>query len=176
MLALLIALSMWGLVGYLSWTLSGKMAAHMSEQVSVGVGEQDIESAIRVRTLARETKDLRTDLETNANREAISIVESIEAIEKDAGVDITIGEVLSEPTKTAASPTVPSLRTIGIAVEAMGSFREVMHAAALIHSLPVPSVVKSMQFERLSGDGISAGNEWRLVTELRVSTIADISS
>ncbi len=173
---LFLALSMWSTVGFLAWSVSGNHIENLSAETLLEEEAGEIEAALRLHTLARDTKDVRVELESLANKDAISIVEAIEAIGDDANVSIEIGQVLSEPPALAASPAVPALRNVGVAVEVLGSFRAVMHAAALMYSLPIPSVVEGMQLEKLPVEERTAGKEWRLIMQVQVFTTANISS
>lgn len=175
-IALFLALSAWGFIGTLTWSISNAKIERISEESTHEEAVGELETALRVHSLARDTKDIRGELEALVHRDAISIVEAIEAVGDDARVGIKIGQVLAEPSEIAASPAAPSIRIVGVAVEILGSFSGVMHAAELLYVLPIPSTVDQLQFERLPADESTKGKEWRLVARIQVLTTADISS
>ena len=173
---LVLALTAWSVVGYFVWTISDARALHITEAFSVEEGAGKLNETLRLHSLARDTKDARVELETLVQRDAISIVEAIEKVGDDAPVDIKIGQVLAESSGPAISPADPSVRTVGVAVEIIGSFAGVMQAAALLYSLAIPSTIDQMQFERLPAEESTRNKEWRLVAHIQVLTTADISS
>lgn len=168
--AFLAAICAWGLVGLCTWTIFAAKDARIfrnadSEQTALRQA-----SALRTHALARDTKDVRAQLEAYAYLDVLSIVDTIESVKKDARVGIDIGQALS-----AGENATSLAHTVGFIVEARGSFSAITHAAALLQSLPIPSAVDQMQFERMQ-DAAGSPNLWRLTARMRVFTTADISS
>lgn len=175
-LALVLALFAWGFVGFLAWSISDARSVHLMQESTLEEGADELDEILRLHTLTRDTKDIRAELESLVHRDAMSIVEAIEQVGDDARVDIEIGQVLAGSPEPDVSSATPSIHTVGVAVEVLGSFSGVLHAAALLYSLPVPSTIDQMQFERLPAGESSRNKEWRLVVRIQVLTTADISS
>ena len=177
---LALAFAACGAVGYFAWSISDAEAARVSSEATALEEASKFEVDLRIRALARETREARNALESIARTEVISIVEAVEAVGDDAGVRFEILQVAAGTPIPAAAPEVPTIRPVNIVVTAQGTFPKLVHAATLLHALPLPSEVYQMQFERIPPEaGGSAGGSaggWRFVVRVRVFTIAEISS
>ncbi len=173
-IALLAAILAWTAVIFFAWTISSQHEARTSsdsdsEQASV---QQSV--ALRVHSLARETSPARAELEGLVSTDIVSIVDTIDAVGHDAGVQIQIGQALAAPSSGPGS----IVHTVSFIVEAEGSFASVAHAAALLGSLPTPSAVDQLQFERAPSteDSAKGSPHWRMSARMRFFTTADTSS
>ncbi len=167
---LVVALCAWGLVGYSVWTIMNGKEARASANISSEQAALRQTTSLRVHALARDTKEERAALDAYANHDVLSIVNTIEQVGKDAGVEIDMGQGLAP----GDSPT-SAVHTISFIVEARGTFADVMHAATLLHSLAIPSKVEGMDFELVT-EGGGSKSFWRLTTRMEVLTIAQITS
>ncbi|MDO8521701.1 MAG: hypothetical protein Q7S08_00225 [bacterium] len=164
---------------YASW-ISAELDARVSQTADVqSVSERAI-AAIRLHALARDTQIERAQLDNLTHSDVIGVANTIDSIGKIAGVALKIGGATPESSgqKKGANGT-PALHAISFVVEASGTFSSLMHAAALLETLPSLSSVQSMEFEHvaLSGDSKSSkSSSWRLTARIRMLTTADISS
>ncbi len=166
----------WAGVGFFAWSISEADSARASAEVSVGEKATEVDTTLRLHALARETKDLRATLESLTHIDVVSIVETIEAVGKDTHVALEINQVVADHPLPAASPEAPPIRPVTVALEAQGTFEALLHTAALLHSLPVPSTVEQMQFEHLPVGADTKKGLWRFSARIRVLTTAAISS
>lgn len=166
------ALCAWAAVGFFAWTIENAAKARAEGETIIQQEEIERVSASRLRVVARETEEGRAELDSLANLDVISIIEAIEAVGNAARVSIEIGQALADSAQTAERAT----RSVNVVVEAQGSFANLVHAASLLYSLPIPSEVTEIQIERLPSDvgGKSAG--WRFVAYVRVLTTVEIST
>ena len=178
--AVLAALAAWaGVFAYAAW-LSEQVDAQRSRYTDAQtVAEREI-AAVRLHALARDTQNLRTQLETIARPDIVGIANTIDSLGKIAGVTVRIGEAMPEvaPGKRTAS-TTPILHGVGFVVEANGTFQSVMHAAALLAALPALSSLQSLDLEHVpssAGGRSGTSAQWHLTARIRMLTTADISS
>ena len=173
-IALVLAIALWAGVGYFLKVIADEEFTQTSRVSDAQQESVRQEAMLRIHAIARETKDARAELEKTAQVGVVEILETIERVGRDAGVSIEIGEVLSSPGTGSAS----IVRSAAFVVESEGTFGKIMHAAALLESLPIPSSIDEIQFEQLpsSGSGRSGTSLWRLVVRMHFLTTADISS
>jgi hypothetical protein len=164
-----LAILLWVGVGYFTYAISSAEALHASRELNLEAETLKQETTLRLHSLARETKEERQKLEDIAGPGIIAILDAVEAAGKDAGVNITFGRALGGETEGAST-----VRSAALAIEAQGSFAQVVRIAALLESLPVPSRVKEVRFEKL--EGAPAEAPWRAVAEVQFITTADIST
>lgn len=164
------ALCVWAGVGLFAWTVTNAAAERAERMASLKQEEAERASAFRVHTLARETQEERNALNMLAQQDIISIIESIERVGTTARVSLEIGQALAERENTSES----GIRSVNVVVDATGSFSAVMHALALLETLPLPSEITQTQLERLPGESGKGG--WRAVVHITVFTTVDISS
>src|SRR3989344_3752427 len=174
-ICLLAAVAAWAGAGYFAWTISARADARAERLAALEQESARHAAGLRLHALARETREARDALEGIARPGIIEMIESIEAAGRDAGISLEIGEAAFAPSDPAART-----RTLAFTVEGGGTFSKVMHAAALLESLPLPSSVDDVQLENLpagaAASGRSGAGSWRLVIRIRFLTTADISS
>jgi len=170
------ALLAWGFVGFFAWSLSHAEVARVAEEASVTQKTTQREAALRLHALVRDTKDARAALDSLAQTDVVSMVEALEAVGDATRAHIEIGQVLAGNFLPGASPEDTSVRAITVVVEAQGTFAMIVHTAALLYSLPVPSVVDQLQLDRLPKEADTSDGPWWLVARVRVLTTAEISS
>ncbi|MBI2610601.1 hypothetical protein HYW60_01540 [Candidatus Kaiserbacteria bacterium] len=170
-LAFALALLLWAAVGYFAWTISAAAEEHRATIARMQEESAEHSSALRLHAIARETKEARAELEELSDADLLEILDTIEALARDTGIPIQIGQA---PT-IAASESSP-LRTASFTIDSQGSFTQVAHVVAFLESLPLPSALDELQFERLGSpeSGKSARSLWRVVTKVRFLTTADI--
>jgi len=172
------AAALWtGVFMYAAW-ISAERDAGMSQAADAqSVSEREIAN-IRLHALVRDTENLRTQLEGLARADVIGIANTIDSIGKIAGVTLKIGAATPESTvQKRGTVNTSVLHAVGFVIEADGTFPSLMHAAALLESLPTLSSVQGMEFEHtpLSGSSASAKSApWHLTARIRVLTAVDI--
>ena len=173
------AIAAWAAVFmYAAW-ISAQLDALKSQTADVqSVSERDIVS-IKVHALARDTKNLREQLDGLTHSDVIGIADTLDSIGKIAGVTLRIGSAAQEPAekKKGAADSAPALHAVSFVVDAVGTFSSLMHAAALLENLPLLSSVQSMEFENLSSlndSGSAKSTAWHLTARIRAVTAADI--
>ena len=125
--------------------------------------------ALRLHALARETKDARTRLEQLSDSNLVEILDTIEGLSREVGVPVEIGQALS----ASSDPTSP-ITNASFVIEATGTFAQVIHAAALLESLPLPSSLEELHLELLPA--ARGRSSWHMVVRLQFFTTADFSS
>lgn len=166
---------------YDSW-ISAQQNKRLSQTADVqSISERGI-AAIRLHSLARDTQNQRVQLDNLTRSDVIGVANMIDGIGKIAGVQLKIEGATPEPAvkKKGSNKTAeaPALSAVSFVVEADGTFASVMHAAALLESLPVLSSVQNLEFARslISSDSKSAKSSWHLTARIRVLIASDISS
>ena len=163
-------------VVYLGWAVSSEESAQAERHVALEQMLQQQTSTIRLHSVARETKGAREKLENIMRTDVVEILDTIEAVARDTKIPIEIGQAVSSPSADPAS----LVHGATFVIQAEGSFSGVMHAAALLESLPIPSLISDLQFERLPPQSVGGGKgrrgSWRVVLRMRFLTTADVSS
>lgn len=181
LVAVLAAFSAWAAVFmYAAW-LSAQLDAQRSQYTDAQTVSEREAATARLHSLARDTQNLRMQLDIIARPDIVGIADTIDSLGKIAGVTVRIGEAIPEaaPGKRTASSTPPVLHGVGFVVEANGNFQSLMHAAALLAALPSLSSLQSLDLEHVpsSAAGRSgASGTWHLTARIRMLTTADISS
>lgn len=163
-----LALFAWGGVALFAWMVSASLDESMSRSLQ---REQEFaaqSSMLRMHALARDTREAREQLAALVELDVVRMIAAIEAVGPDSGTRVEIGQALS----SAANEEAP-LSTIGLIVQAEGTYAAVVRAAAMLYSLPIPAAVDSLQFELLPG---GKGDAWRLAVRLRLFTSVDLPS
>ena len=168
-----LSLAAWGGVFFLVSYVSG---VETSRAASEGAEEQEgmqFESALRVRSLARETREARAGLQSIAHTDVVSIVEAIEKAGRDADTELEVVAVNPGAPLPAASDEIPPVRLVEVVVEAEDSFEPLFRAASFLSVLPISSSLSQVRLEKLPS---SVGGGWRLVARMQVLTTVDIAS
>ena len=116
--------------------------------------------AASARVLLRDIETERKQLgEINANSDPVEIIHFIEGVGKSAHVSITINSV--NPGSTYAKD--PSLNSFVIAITGTGSFSQLNHFVSLLETIPLPSLIEKVKFEKHDRD-------WNVEVLIRVFT------
>ena len=172
--AFLAAVLIWLSVGLFAWTIRAEKEIRASKDFDTEFIATTQDASLRLRALARDTREERALLDQIAGADITRIVDTIEMVGRDAGVSLEIGQAFSAPSGDTPNPA----NTVSFFVAAEGTFSAVMRTAELLGSLPMPSLIEAMQFERValppaSGRGVAA---WQLGVRVRFLTTSDISS
>ncbi|KKW19286.1 MAG: hypothetical protein UY63_C0017G0063 [Parcubacteria group bacterium GW2011_GWA2_51_10] len=136
------------------------------------------ESSMVFQALARDTKDLRKQLDDMTRVDVLDAAGLIESVGDAAGVAIKINAASLEPVDGEESEDA-ELRAVSFLVEAEGSFAALMRTAELFETLPLPSSVQNLELERALSLNESAGKTvalWRLTARISVFTSSEIPS
>lgn len=180
LLSVIAALVAWVAVFmYAAW-ISAQLDANRSQAKDVQSSSEREIALIRLHALARDTENLRAQLEGLTRSDVIGVADTIDSVGRIAGVKLKIGGAIPESVgqkKGTNNPTV--LHAVNFAVEADGTFASLMHAAELLETLPSPSSVQSLEFNHAplsADDGSVKSTAWHLTARVRVLTTSDISS
>ena len=169
--ALLGAVAMWAGVALFAWMIAAERSERIS-RIENSAQESVQRSALqKLHALARDTREERGLLETLAQSDISDILDTIEAVGRDAGVSIEIGQA-----STGAAPTEESsLQTTALLFSAEGTFSKLSQVAALVQVFPLPALVDEVQFERIESASTKAP-PWRINVRMRVFTTAELST
>jgi len=172
-IALLTAVLVWFAVGLLARTVYVEKQARASNDFNTGYMSAAQDASLRLRALARDTREERALLDRIAGADITHIVDTIERAGRDAGVALEIGQALSAPSGDTPNPA----NAVSFFVSAEGTFAAVMRAARLLASLPLPALIEEVQFERIAAaPGRGGAAKWQLGVRIRFFTTSDISS
>ena len=133
--------------------------------------------AARVHALARQSAEKRMVLEKTANVDVVAAVNIIESVGALAGVTLRVRDARNEK---SASPRAGGLElfTIGLYVEAEGSFSGIMRALQIFETVPLPISLDQFDIGRapLDEQGSNPNLPWRLNARLRLLSTAKIST
>ena len=121
-------------------------------------------SSARVHAIARDTENLRRELEDLTQVQILEAADSIEQVGKSTDAAITIGSAMPNPQENKNAP-----KSVSFLIEAEGTFSSIMHTAALLETLPFASRIASMEFQSVSSES-SKVSAWRLRARLHLLT------
>ncbi|MDO8562045.1 MAG: hypothetical protein Q7S05_04460 [bacterium] len=173
----------WGAFAMFAIDVLGKESDRSIRAVDAETISERESAAMRLHTLARDTKSDRDQLDILMQAEILGVVNIIENVGKSTGVIVTISGATpeTEPRKSGqqAGAVTRPFGTISFLVEAEGTFSSLMHTALLFENLPILSSVQNLELERISVLGSSPKTKkqlWRLSARIQVVSAADISS
>ena len=162
-----------GASAFLAWDFSGRLADRAALESSASTAASQQESAVRTHAIAQDTAGARATLDQLMQTDLLSIAGEIKSAGSAAGAQTTIGSVSSLPLTTKAPA---NLNEVEFIVQSQGSFAQVLQAARLFETLPLPSGVEELDFEHLPSAGSSAHSVWQLTARIQVLTDAPLSS
>jgi len=169
------ALVAWVGVGFFAWTIAGEESDRVARIDLAETSSMKLNSAIRMRALALDTKAERAQLERFLDVDVVSVANQIEAAGKAAGVTLKLGTVASGRGQVVSGGA--AIKTVEFSVDAEGKFSALMRAAEFFEALPVVSSLVRLDIERVPSSGGAPGaNSWRMNARIRVFTTSDISS
>lgn len=132
-------------------------------------------SSVRLHALAQDSAAESATLDSVLGSDVASIVSTLQATGKSAGVDVTLSGALPE-SAPSADAAASQINAIGFVVEGSGTFTALMRVAELLETLPLPSSVQQLDLQRVNDSSGAPTTTWHLNAYLRVLTSADISS
>ncbi len=172
-LAVILTLIAWGLVGYFARTISEYESTRVADAREVQLAAVMNAQAARTRALALDTAPQGAELKALLDVDIVSASYTIEEVGRAAGVKVKLGD--AQPEGNLVSDGLP-LKAVGFIVTADGKFPALLHAARLLEALPIPSSVTRLDIERAPKSSGTASNLWHMNVYIRVLTTSDISS
>lgn len=129
-------------------------------------------ASVRLHALLEQTTSQRALFDELVRVDILQAFDFIEDTGRIAGVALKVGNATSLPKKEGAPPG--SLNEVAIVISADGSFQDLVHAEALLETLPFPSKVEEVEWDRTASGSASRGDTWHLTAKLRLLTSADI--
>jgi len=175
-LALALSLLAWAGTIYFASTLSQGESDRAASVANAQQSSTEQDSAVRTHALVQDSAAQRTQLGALLDTDVVSIANMIEAAGKAAGVTVTLGDAVPE-TAPPSTPGGPSVQAVGFVIDGQGTFAELMRAAQLFETLPIPSSVERLDIQKVpSAAGASSANSWHMNISIRVLTTSNISS
>ena len=175
-IVLLLTVLAWIGVGALVFFISSKQSDRVAQASSVQSVSNQNSQATYLHTLVADSKDARDQLSALFNVDPSALANTINATGKSAGVHLQITSALSD--SALAVPTAGSVQSFSFIATAQGSFQDVMYAATLLETLPVPSSVRQIEFTHTVATPGSASNAgpWQMSAQVKILTVSSISS
>lgn len=164
LLAWLLALAgvlAWGGVGFLAYRIDSSVTALHEMRQTLAAEEARNTSAFKVRSALRETAAEREALQAAASDDILSVVERIESLGEIARADLVIGNAAP-----IESESESSVQAVSVTVRLEGSFARVVHALALLDTLPYAVVLDTLELEHSEQEA----SVWRASVRLRIFT------
>jgi len=159
-IATLLALSALGVAVWLAATLSKENTALSELRYEYESAVQRNTYASSVRSLLRDIEDERDKLyEISSELDPVDIIKFVENVGKTAGTSVIINAV-SPGTAPEEDPTLSSFL---ITLNSEGSFKQLFHLVTLLETLPFPSEIEKVRFEKLE-------RKWNMSSVVRVYT------
>ena len=165
-----LALILCGAAGYLMWDISMNLATRQAANANAVSQNAQAQNAVHIEALAADSASDRATLNTLLQNDVLHIISTIQAAGKSAGTDTSIPSVTP-----GGLPQLPSnVTALEFIVQSQGSFAQVFNAAKLFETLPLPSQVEQLDFERQQN--AIESKTWQLTAHIRVLTSAQIPS
>ena len=127
----------------------------------------------KVEALAQVTADKRNELTVLAGADVVSIIDTIDAAGKSAGIEAKVSDA-SVAGSQQLGKNGDTLRAVVFSVQGDGSIAQVMHAAQLYERLPLLSTIDQMDIVRNS-TGDSKTPAWHITARIKVLTLIQVS-
>lgn len=159
--ALLVALALWGVFGFLVYDVYGERAELVLAQTTSREESLRGESAARLRATIQDTEGERAALESVVKVPILAAVETIESVGRKAGAtEVSIGN--ASPVDAGMPEGVMA---VSMVVNARGSFGALIRTLSVFETLPMPSTLEQFELEHVD-------NAWRLSARLRLVVAA----
>ena len=163
-----IAALLWLGVFFFAQTIGADSASAAKSIADAKRSAQKRDSDARVATLLEETADARAQLEQTANTDAVSLAGAISKVGTDAGVPVSVSNVVQGPGPKLPPGAVLHPASLTFSVKASGPFTKLITAAELLSRLPAASSLDHLQLN-LSDSG------WDLNADVHV-IVGNLSS
>lgn len=176
LVALVLSCVAWGGVWFLFSAVNAAAATHTQTQASVESASARNAAKARMRALALDTADKRARLVELVHVDVIAAAKLIESVGPAAHVSLKVSSASEEQANLGSTSGHP-LRAVGFSIDAVGSFADIIKAAELIDTLPLPIVSQQFDILQLPSDpsGKSAP-QWQLTERIRLFTDNALSS
>ena len=169
---LVLALCAWGAVIYAGYRIEAA-ASIRADAINVAQQQADQTAYVgRLHSLVGETALGRAQLESLMSSDVVAIVSGLESAGKNVHAKVTTAAPEGTPTTL---PGGGQLQAVGFAVNASGSFSDLMHALTVYEHLSLPSTVEGVDIEALDQTAAKAA-PWNMTVHIRIITSAVISS
>lgn len=169
----MLAVLAWTGIWYLGNGILDAASARASTASSAQVQSDRAAYTQRIAALVADTRDDRATLENASEMHIVSIVTMIENIGTKTGITVKVNNAQSQ----GSAPELPgggSLNAFALAIEADGSFAQIMRTVQALESLPLPSSIEQLEISLNGGDpGKSHG--WHLNARVNVFTASTAS-
>ena len=127
----------------------------------------------KVEALAEMTKDKRAELTAIAGADVVSIIDTIDAAGKSAGIEAKVSDAAVAGSQQLGKAG-DTLRGVVFNVQGDGSISQVMHAAELYERLPLLSSIDQIDITRNQTTDPKAP-AWHIGARIRVLTLIQVS-
>lgn len=142
---------------------------HRDMLIMAQKAERESAVAAQLRTAVAQSEQERSQLEMLSRADVVSVASAIEAAGKSVGATARVVDVDAIPDKDPQLAEITGVHAIGYAVDARGSFQQLMSLLQLLEVLPAPSTIEQFTLSKDTEAGARAG-AWRLVLRLRLLT------
>ncbi len=160
--AVLIAMSIWGLFGFIVTELYRERAEYRDAGELIAQEAKRGESAARLRASVQGTEAERAALKNLVALDVVRAVQVLEATAKQAGArNASVGGIT--PISSQLKPGEPGVTSVVLTAE--GSFVSLMRLVALYETLAIPSTLEQFEMEYIE-------NGWRATIRIRLLVAA----
>lgn len=170
-LVLTLALVAWGGVGYFAWTIRADEEKRVTDARDAQLTAVQNAQTIRTRALVLDAAPDAAKLRALLDVDVVSASYMMEEVGRAAGVRIQLSD--AQPEGEAGSDILP-VKAVGFVVTADGKFPELLRAARLLETLPIPSSVTRLGIERAPKSAGNTSGLWHLNMYIRVLTTSEI--
>ena len=173
---MLLAIIAWMGVGLFAYQISlledaRDADAHSSQQQS----QQSVQASY-LHGIVLNSVEQRAQLDTLTAIDPTSLAEMINTAGTSAGVSLAISNASAENVSSVGGKTIA--QGFSFLTTSQGSFASVMYAAALLESLPIPSVVQEINFTHTEAMPGATGNKaaWQMNAQVQILSASNVSS
>lgn len=175
--SVLLGLVAWGGVWYLYGSILAAADAHAATQLNAESQAARDAMQARTRALALDTMDARAALLESAHADIISSAKLIESVGPLARATVKVSGAAAESGVVQSVGAGRQIHAVGFSVEVTGSFANVLKAAQMLETLPLPATIEQFDLSRVPPDASgTAPAQWRLNERIRLFTGSDLSS
>lgn len=170
---LVLAIIVWGGVLYSANMITSTAQTRSNDtQLALTKANQSVMNQ-KVSALAQVTEEKRKELTTLAGADVVSIIDTIDAAGKSAGIEAKVSDA-SVAGSQQLGKGGDTLRAVVFSVQGDGTFTQVMHAAQLYERLPLLASLDQMDIVRNQSSD-SKSPAWHITARIKVLTLIQVS-
>ena len=170
---LILALAAWGAVGYGANMIRETAIKRANDSQMAMTKANQAAMNQKVEALAEVTAEKRAQLATLAGADVVSVIDTIDAAGKSAGIEAKVSDASVAGTQQLGK-NGDTMRAVMFSVQGDGTIAQVMHALQLYERMPLLSSVDQVEIVKNTSPDAKAP-AWHISARIKVLTLIQVS-